>query len=135
MTSIMRKASKFIIVGVSALAFAGAAQAGSCVSMQQELGVMGKELVGLQAERDETVATFEVHNNERAAARAELANLKTGIIKMTKDEKAGFEASVEEHNTAAEAAKLKLDELNTSLMEKAGVYNEKTEAFNKKCLG
>lgn len=135
MTFQLRSAAKFFVVGVSALTFAGVAHAGSCTSMQKDLVSMGNELVKMQADRDEVVSIFEIHNNERAAAKAELANLKTGVIKMTRVEKAEFEASVEKHDVEAEAAKAKLDMLNTSLMEKAGIYNEKTSAFNKKCIG
>ncbi|ACT59024.1 hypothetical protein [Hirschia baltica] len=135
MTFQLRNASKFFIVSVSALALAGTAHAGSCSSMQKELVNVGNEIVGMQADREEIVATFELHNNERAAAKAELANLETGVIKMTKDEKAGYEASVEEHHAQAEEAKSKLELMNVSLMEKAEAYNEKTTAFNTKCIG
>lgn len=131
----MRTITTSIVLGVSALLVSGTASAASCVAMQKELGTMGNEIVQMQANRDEVVAIFEVHNNERAAANSELANLKTGMIKMSADEKAEYQASAAKHDEEAKAAQAKLESLNGSLVEKASVYNEKTAAFNKKCIG
>lgn len=135
MTLRLNSTSKFFVLGISALVFTGAAQAASCSSMQKDLGAMGKEIVSMQADRDNVVSVFEVHNVERAAAKNELANVKTGLIKFTPEETQELEESVASHHEEAETAKAKLDVLNIALMDKANVYNATTAKFNEKCIG
>ncbi|MFC7290824.1 hypothetical protein [Hirschia litorea] len=135
MTLRLNTASKYFVIGVSALVFSGAAHAASCSSMQKELGVMGQEIVSMQADRENVVSVFEIHNVERAAAKNELANVKTGLIKFTPEETKALEESVATHHEEAEAAKAKLDVLNTALMDKANVYNATSEKFNEQCIG
>jgi len=123
---------KPLMVGILSLGIAGAANAASCQAEQKALSKLGVDIQSIQKSRAQIVADFEFHNDERAAARSDLS-----MLQMTggqSDDVTDLEAKVDEHDTAAEALKLELDELNVGLMEKAEVYNAKIEKFNKDCV-